>query len=52
MRLYDNFFRTLYLRETIDSLLIDYELVVVEAVSNGIDVLTQVSIQRLGDMND
>jgi len=28
-------------RETIDSLLIDYELVVEEAVSNGIDVLTQ-----------
>jgi len=28
-------------RETIDSLLIDYELVVEEAVSNGINVLTQ-----------
>ena len=32
----------LFLRETIDSLLVDYELVVEEAVSNGIDVLTQV----------
>ena len=32
------------LRETIDSLLIDYELVVEEAVSNGIDVLTQVCL--------
>ena len=39
---------TFYLRETIDSLLIDYELVVEEAVSNGIDVLTQVSIQGSG----
>ena len=36
-----------YLRETIDSLLIDYELVVEEAVSNGIDVLTQVCLTVL-----